>query len=173
MACGIPARIAIGLAICVITGVCQDPPSASPNLPAVGVYESFFHTVVQRSQIVSSPTVPATIPPTIQVALGLTDHEIQSLNAIAADCESRLNAIRQSGAHLIFEARLEAIETGQTPVKAAQQLKQMDARIGALIEQAAQQLKTALGEAGLRKLDAWLRAGGANQCFAAPCVARR
>ena len=113
------------------------------------------------------------MPPTIQAALGLTDQEMQSLSVIAADCESRLSAVRQSGSHLIFDARLEAIETGQTPVRAMQQLKDMDVRIGKLMEQSTQQLKSALGEAAFQKLDSWLRAGGANQCFVAPCAARR
>ena len=146
---------------------------ASPNLPAVSVYESFFRTVVERGRTVSSPAAPIAVPPTIQAALGLTDQEMQSLNVIAADCESRVSAIRQSGSHLIFDARLEAIETGQTPVKAMQQLKEMDVRIGRLMEQSTQQLKSALGEAAFQKLDGWLRAGGANQCFVAPCAARR
>jgi len=34
---------------------------------------------------------------------------MQSLNAIAAGCEARVNAARQPSSHLIFEARLEAI----------------------------------------------------------------
>ena len=148
-ACGISARIAMGLAVCVSSGVCQDPTSASLDLPAVSVYESFFRTVVQRSQIVSSPPASTSVPATIQAALGLTDQEMQSLNAIAADCESQVSAVRQSGSHLIFEARLEAIETGQTPVKAAQQLKEMDVRIGRLIEQSTQQLKSRAGPSRL------------------------
>ncbi len=172
-ACGIPARIAMGLAVCVMSGLCQDPTSASLDFPAVGVYESFFNTVVQRSRVVSNPPASTSLPVTIQAALGLTGPEMQSLNAIAADCESHLSAVRQSGSHLIFEARLEAIETGHAPVKAAQQLKEMDVRIGRLIEQSTQQLKAALGQAAFQKLDGWLRAGGANQCFVAPCVARR
>ena len=169
----IPMWIAMGLAVCVRSAVCQDPPPASPNLPAVSAYESFFRTVAQRSQTVSGAPVATAVPATIQAALGLTDQEMQSLNVIAADTESRASAIRQAGSHLIFEARLEAIETGQTPVKATQQLKEMDLRIGRLMEQSMQQLKSALGDAGFQKLDGWLRAGGANQCFVAPCAARR
>jgi hypothetical protein len=174
---GVPVRIALWLAVCSCPGLCQDPPIAapSPSLPATGVYESFFRLVVQRNRIASNPEVPAVAHPTVQSEFGFTDREMQWLNATAADCEARLSAIRQRqpGPRIIFEARLDAIESGQSSVRLAQQLKEMDDQIAQAISQLTQQLKVALGDARFQKLDAWVRAGAAKGCFIAPCAAAR
>lgn len=170
-------RVAIWLAV-GSTGICQELPLASPSpLPAVGEYESFFRTVAQRSRISApapSPEVPAGVPATIQAALGFNDSEMEALDRIASNCVSRLSLVRLPSARLIFEARLEAIETGKESSVVDQSLKDMAAEVARITGQAAQQLKSALGDARFQKLDEWLRGGGAKGCWIAPCsVARR
>lgn len=165
-------RAAICLSVCSCPGLCQELPFASSSpLPLVGVYESFFRTVVQRGRIAATPPEGPTAPPTsVQVALGFTDPEMLSLDAIAAASVVQLSAARQPATQWIFEARLEAIETGKESQKLTRQLKDMEVQVSRVIEQSRLQLKTALGEARFQKLDDWLHAGGANKCWVAPCT---
>lgn len=145
--------------------------ACAQDLPTTTPLESFFRTVVQRGHITEVPPANTFAPPTIQAALGFTDSEMQSLNAIASAFINRASDLRAPTGKMIFQARLDFAETGKESETVRQQFKQMEAELAEALAKAVSQLRTALGDERYQKFDSWLRAGGATGCWIAPCSA--
>ena len=141
------------------------------DLPTHSPLESFLMTVEQRGRLTETPPPNTFVPATIQAALGFTDAEMQSLNAIARAYVHRASILRAPAPEMVFQARLELAETGKKSETFKQQIKAMEAGLAAALAQASRELRTALGDEHYQRFDAWFQAGGATGCWVAPCRA--
>ena len=125
--------MAFGLIGCFWHGVCQpgflDSPQQSPPDPTI--YESFFRQVEQlKNMNISGPVLlngqaSKLTQPTAKDSIGLTDQELQVLNAIASDCEAKIRLFDIAARPFIFEVRLQLISSENSP-QVIQQLKNLD-----------------------------------------------
>jgi len=141
------------------------------DLPTYSPLESFLMTVDQRSRLTETPPPSTSIPTTIQTALGFTDSEMQSLNAIAKDFVHRASAVRAPSSEKVFQARLELAETGKESETLKEFTKQANAELAEALAKTMRDLRAALGDERYQKFDTWFRAGGATGCWVAPCSA--
>ncbi len=119
----------------------------------------------QRSRITEGPTV--------QSALALTDSEAQALNTIAAGFVHRASAVPFPSLDMVFQSRLDYVESGKESEALKQYLERMNAERDAALANAMQQLRSAFGEARYQQFDAWLRSKGNEGCWIAPCAAAK
>ena len=141
--------LTIGLAgwliSCLGSGLCQTAPDTIS-----GIYASFFLTVAQAAN--GSRTQRG-----IEAAIGLTDGEMRSLDAVAADYQARSRALNPG--RVIFEARLRSLESGEDSSEwLAQWLCELDNQGRQLVLDLIQQLKTALGDSRFSVLDTYVHA---------------
>ena len=136
-----------------------NPAASSANDPDPKLYESFFQQVV-RLKSFSNPYLGGeangkpvvVIVPEIQKVIGLTDAEVALLNTAAADCLSKLQAFR-TPVGLIFEARLQFIESGKVSKPVAQELDDLERQHNQTVLDRVQQLHTAFGDSRFQVLD--------------------
>lgn len=143
----------------------EAPPKEKAADPAI--YEAFFRQVVELQSFPDHPTarVGINIPlngevvnliiPRIQDVIGLTDPEVKLLDAVATDSVAGPKSFGKPSA-MIFEARLQQIESGRTSDAVAQQLKELDSQHDRLIMDHVEQLKVALGNVRFQILDAFV-----------------
>ncbi len=96
--------------------------------------------------------------PKLQDAVGLTDAEVETLNATAADCVTKIAVFEKAIGPLIFESRLEIADTGKNSDELARKLTDLDELRNQAILAHVQELKTALPPASFARLDAYVRA---------------
>ena len=141
----------MGIAVCIVGCICRA--LCQTNLEPS--YAIFFQKVVADK----SATVP-----TIQESTGLTDHEMAELQGIAADCRARLDEVARQHSHVVFDALMESIESGEdTSGAAVERLQALDGQRDRIVLAHVQVLKAALGDARFQELDAHLRAEEASR----------
>jgi len=175
-ACRIQPRIGFLLVACLSRGLGQVAPSAAPSLEnffTPGVYESFFLEVRQLSRILTDGQANILTKPTIQEAIGLTDQEMRSLNALASDCLTEISPLRQAAPKLIFEARLRFVESGDSSAWLRQRLTDLDNQLNQAVSDHIQHLKVAFGDSRFQQLDAWVRSPESHHCFVSPCTGKK
>jgi hypothetical protein len=102
--------------------------------------------------------------PNIQEAAGLTDREMETLSAIAADYHASLASLSGQPGHSVFEALMESIESGKDDYPdPQQQLKDRETQRQRIVSDHVQQLRIAFGEARFQALTAWLRGDEASR----------
>ena len=148
----------LGLAFAVSgglwTALCQPPDTD------LAAYERLLRAVAQLNEVAPSVPGPVTlngqlskmVPRTVQDAIGLSGEESQSLNAIAFDFEAKLKSFDASARALVFEARLQLVESDQSSA-AKERLKSLDRERQDILLRHIQQLKTAFGGARFGVLD--------------------
>src|SRR5579872_1267455 len=104
-------------------------------------YESFFGLLVELQHR------PLSLMPNVQEAIGLTGQETKFLNDTAVDCVTRMR-------RNVFEARLQAAESGQ-PSEAEEQRLQ-------LIRDHVERLKARFSSSHLQLLDDYVRSSRAE-----------
>jgi hypothetical protein len=142
-----------------VTGcaLCQESPDRA-------AYAYFFAQVASlRTAADHPPTVSigsdgsARSAPTVQEVVGISDAEAQILRKIAADWNAASDALQESRRGLIFDSRLEFIETGKHSETLEKKLKDLDERSDELVMNHVRQLKAALPDASFAKVDAYVR----------------
>jgi hypothetical protein len=89
--------------------------------------------------------------PKIQDVIGLSGTEAETLAKIAADCVAATDSLQEPRRELIFDSRLEFIETGKHSEVLERKLKNLDERSDELVVYHMRQLKSALSDASFRK----------------------
>src|SRR5215467_9845213 len=132
--------------------LCQTGLSQAPqrSLPDPAVYLSFFREVAQLKQM-SGPVLlngqaSGLRRPTIQEALGLTEEEAQTLNALAADCELKSRRFDDGIRLSTFEARLLAIASEGASERLTQQRKNLESQRDEMVQDHIKQLKAEFGD---------------------------
>jgi len=95
--------------------------------------------------------------PTVQHVIGISDAEAEIVGKIAADCIAATDALQESRRGLIFDSRLEFIETGKHSETLERKLKNLDERSDELVVKHVRQLQAALAGASFAKVDAYVR----------------
>jgi hypothetical protein len=159
--------IAVWLAGCFCHAVCQtNPSSTAPQAPSdYSLYSAFFERVAMDARFLTSNELPADAPkPDVQDSAGLTDREMKALDAIAADCHTRVGAVYPRAGQSVFDALIEAIQSGKdTSVDVQQMLKDRDGQRERIVLDHVQQLRAAFGDARFQELSARLRAEEASR----------
>lgn len=140
--------------------------------PTTTPFESFLRTVDYRSRVTETPPPNTFAPPSIQAALGFSDAEMKSLNAIASGFVNRGSTLRVPTSEMVFAARLELADTGKESEFLKQYIRNVEAERAEAVAKAAAQLRTALGDERYQKFDEWLRTAGAG-CWLPPCAAAK
>ena len=146
---------ALGLACCGLVGG-QTPTSTEP-----AIYDSFFR-LLARLQRASDDSV------SIRDFIGLTDSEVKTLNAAAADYVARVDALPKPTPAEVFESRLRDIESGRVFDQASDALNDMDQKRVELIRDQLNKLKSALSESHLTLLDTYIHSMKAEKDFPLP-----
>jgi len=163
----VQAALTLAIAVCVCGA--QDRPD-----PAA--YQQFFRQVAELKSYGSHPmarTVWGDVPekvPRLQEVIGLSDAEVETLNATALDCGAKIAAFAKAAGPLIFESRLEIAGAGQNSDELARKLKEMDEQRNQMVLAHVQALKTALPPASFERLDAYVRAPADAKKSLAPTV---
>jgi hypothetical protein len=130
-------------------------------------YESFFRQVVQmkalsdltvRTQLNGVPATATLVPKKLQDVVGLTDSEANLVNAAAAECVARLNALRTPSS-LAFESLMQQIESGKVSDSLDAQLKELGWRRTQAVLDDVERLRIALGEDRFQILNDYVRSG--------------
>jgi hypothetical protein len=95
--------------------------------------------------------------PKIQDVIDLSVAEVETLAKIAADCVAATGSLQEPRRELIFDSRLEFIETGKHSETLEKKLKDLDERSDELVLNHVRQLKSALSDASFAKMDAYVR----------------
>lgn len=132
--------LAFTLAGCAFS---QEPPD-----PAA--YAPFFAQIAILKEATS-------VAPRIGEAIGLSATEVEILRKIAADCVTATDSLQAPKRDLIFDARLEFIETGKHSETLDKKLKELDGRADELVVSYVGRLKAALPAASFEKIDTYLR----------------
>jgi hypothetical protein len=167
---GVRIVFALALCGCVYPALCQTPDAGPhtfvPVTPdtSASPYEWFFSQVFQlkaaadRGQTLSVYWTDERQPlPRLQDLIGLTDSEVALVNAVATECLAEIDELQHTGRALIFESRLEFIETGEHSEALAVRIKRLEDRHPELVTNYVNRLKAALPEAQFRKLDTFVR----------------
>jgi len=153
-------RAALVMLACALPGLCQYVPARPAS-----EYGRFFAQAAQMSRV---PTDQLTVP-TIQDVLGLNAEEMKIVNAIATDYVEKIQAVAPVS-HLVFEARMRTIESGEDSSEwLAQRLKEVDERVDQVVAQHVEKLKAALGEEGFQRVEKYVHSDWIHHCFAARC----
>jgi hypothetical protein len=153
-------KFQMALALAIAGSIC-----GAQDRPDPAAYQQLFRQVTELKSMAGHPvarsmngqTVALKIPK-LEDAIGLTDADVEILNATAADCMAKIAAFAKAAGPLIFESRLEIAGAGQNSDELARKLKEMDEQRNQMVLAHVQQLKTALAPAGFEKLDAYVRA---------------
>ncbi len=94
--------------------------------------------------------------PKVQDVIGLTNTEADLLNKVSADFVAAIDNLESARHDLIFESRLEFIETGTHSDALAQKLKNVDDQEAQLALKGVRQLKSSLPEASFAKIDTYV-----------------
>jgi hypothetical protein len=116
-------------------------------------FERFFREVAQLSEVarnvssvVSLNGQPSKLTtPTAQDAIGLTNEESRTLKAVASLCETRIRSFEEAARPLVFEARLQLIES-ETSSLAIERLNSLDLERQQILSACIQRLRTAFGD---------------------------
>jgi hypothetical protein len=141
---------------CFSHSICQ-------NTPDPATYSSFFRQVAQKTTSYSTllnRQVEGPSQSTVRNAIGLTEQESQVLNAIASDCNAKVDSFDAAMDRMVFDGRLRLIDSETSPADAARarrQLKVMDGQRRQIALAHIQQLRAAFGELRFDVLDAWVR----------------
>jgi hypothetical protein len=131
------------------------------ELPDPVAYASFFDQVsslkTQTDRLSKSEEGIVRTIPKIQDVIGLSDTEVEILNKIAADCVAAIDSLQEPRRELIFDSRLEFIETGKHSETLEKKLKDLDNRHDQLVLNHARQLKAALPDPSFAKIDGYIR----------------
>ena len=145
------------------------------SLPDPAVYLSFFRQVAQLKQVSGPVLVNGQVSglrrPTIQEALGLTEEEAQTLNALAADCEMKSRRFDDAVHRSTLEARLLAIASEGASEKPTQQRKNLDSQYDEMVQDHIKQLKAEFGDSRFESLDAFIRSKKTGSSFFPPLAA--
>jgi hypothetical protein len=95
--------------------------------------------------------------PKIQDVIGISGTEAEILGKIAADYVAVTGSLQEPRRELIFDSRLEFIETGKHSETLERKLKDLDERSDELVLNHVRQLKSALPDASFAKVDAYVR----------------
>jgi hypothetical protein len=141
-----------------VTGcaLCQESPDRA-------AYAYFFAQVgTLRVAADHRPTVSGSdrsvrTAPTVRDVIGISDAEAEILGKIAADCNAATDVLQESRRGLIFDLRLEFIETGKHSETLERKLKDLDERSDELVVNHVRQLKAALPDASFAKVDNYVR----------------
>jgi hypothetical protein len=136
--------------------LCQERPDSV-------AYASFFAQVaILKAADRGSPDsangdgIVRTVPE-VQEVIGLSNAEVDILGKIAADCVAATGSLHEPRRELIFDSRLEFIETGKHSEMLERKLKDLDERSDKLVMNHVRQLKSALPDASFAKVDAYVR----------------
>ncbi|MEP7355157.1 MAG: hypothetical protein ABI824_18155 [Acidobacteriota bacterium] len=134
-------------------------------------YEAFFQAVTHwppattRAALNGSTTEFEFVTPSIEEAIGITAAEAQTLRTIAADFDEKNEVIRQAIKPLVFETRLANLEEAARSNPVAQQYSDLGRQRTQLILDHLETLKTALGEARFRLVEAFVNSKKDSQTF--------
>jgi hypothetical protein len=135
-------RLAFAFTLAV-SALCQERPD-----PAAYAY--FFAEIASLKGAVN-------IAPRIQDAIAISAAEVEILRKIAADCVAVTDSLQAPRRELIFDSRLEFIETGKHSETLEKKLKELDDRGNELVANYVDRLKAALPDASFAKIDAYVR----------------
>jgi hypothetical protein len=130
-------------------------------------YQSFFLTVALLSRFVPTET-KTLVEPTLPTVLGLNEAEMQALNSIATDYEAKSVVLARTHSHIIMEARLRAIESGDSSDWLARQTKAIDDRARRLLADHVLRIQRELGESRFQAVAAYVR-DPSPHCYITPC----
>jgi hypothetical protein len=159
-------RIAVVL---LLTGfgsqaLCQTAPAATPS-PAVPrniVYEAFFRKVLFLQDVANKLDAKkedgAAARAAVQKAVGLTDQETSTLNALAADWKTQIAANLTAAAPLIQTAHSQMSTSGAVAPSLVQQIQGLQSNRSAIDAAHIQQFQSSLGSARFAVIDAAVQA---------------
>jgi len=167
--CLVRMALAFGAAGSLCSGLCQTASSdvlPPQDRPDSAMYEQLFWQVSAlksasesgASAIAENGEVVTRAIPRIQDVIGLTGAEVEILNATAGDCVPRIGSLQAAARGLIFESRLQFIESGKHSEALTQKLKEIDDERSRTVLNHIRQLKDALPDSSFEKLDAYVRA---------------
>ena len=130
------------------TNITDSPPSSPPDYV---IYQNFFHQVKELGIRPLSDEAIA--------SLDLTNQELGPLVAIASDFEAATDSFDKAIKPLIFEARMQAIESESVSPALQKKLHDVENRRSLMILDHVRQLKTALGESRFVMLNEFLHSG--------------
>jgi hypothetical protein len=140
---------------CILSAQTQEPAENSDQK----LYEQFFRKVVELRQISDNPNVilangisTQLIVRKLQDVFGLTDSEVTTLSATAADCQEKLRYLMEHRPS-VFEARLQRIESGRISPALAREFEELDREHTRVVLSHREELRTALGNERFRLID--------------------
>src|SRR5204862_4295925 len=87
----------------------------------------------------------------------LTDEDVQVLAGIADDWQAALDALSNAERQLVFEARLQTMQSGKASTSLADGLKKFSDRRSQIAVDRIKKLKDILGDDRFARLDAYVR----------------
>ncbi len=147
--------LAFTLAACAL---CQDRPN-----PSAAAYAFVFAQVADLQASDRTPPAPgpdgspAPIRPSVQDVFGISRDEAQLLIATARDCGAGDRALQEQKAALVFQSRLDFIETGKHSDNLDEQMKNVDAQHDQMILAHVRELKEKLPAAAFDKIVGYVR----------------
>lgn len=151
-----PTPLALAFTLASVA-LCQERPDPV-------AYASFFVEVASLKTATGAPTTDLTgihaimrTAPKVQDVIGLSDADVEILTKIATDCVAATDSLQEPRRQLIFDSRLEFIETGKHSEVLEGKLKDLDERSDELVVNHVRQLKSALPGASFAKVDAYVR----------------
>lgn len=145
--------LAFTLAGCAL---CQERPDPSAYAYFFADVASLKSTPTQNSD--NSPTGDGVVPVAakIQDVIGISAAEVEILRRMAADCIAAIDSLQAPKRDLIFDSRLEFIETGKHSETLEKKLKELDDRADELVVSYVGRLRAALQAASFEKIDTYV-----------------
>jgi hypothetical protein len=142
------------------------------DLSDPAVYEPFFrqvlelkwssessHSMTPNDQVQESPNAGLQVMKSrIHEVIGLNDIEVEILSSAATDCAAKIASLQEAARPLIFESRLQSVESGKISAAVTQKLKDLDDQHNRIVLDYIQRLKAALSNSSFEKLDAYVHA---------------
>jgi hypothetical protein len=150
--------------------------SAQDTDPAnVGMYQSFFGQVAQLKRVdgpaMLNGVATAPLQDTRLEATGLNEAEQKILSEVATDCDSKIREVSAASGALIFEQRMQALESGNEDPSITRRLSELEAQRERLIHDHVERLKTLLSGPRFDVLDGYVKAHRGKPSFFPPVTA--
>ena len=126
-------------------------------------YESFFRQVLLLKDVTDVATIPPPLQSSVSDALAIiagarvTTEELRILSAAAAEWQARDIPIEKALSSVVFEARMQAVESGGSAASLRQRVEALRNQHDQVLLDRIQSLRPALGDVRFESLDANVR----------------
>ena len=150
--------LAVTLSVVTITGFGQVKVHDS-----LASYESLFRQMLQLKDVTDIAAIPQRLQSSIPDALAIiararvTTQELRILSAVATEWQIRDIPIKEALSSVVFEARMQAVESGESAASLRQRVGTLQTQHDQLLLDYVQLLRTTIGDVRFDSLDANVR----------------